>query len=212
MFSKLEEIAIVKNKKHLSQEEFLFKAKEGETYYLVPIFKGAGVEVAVGFAIGFAFSFASSMLQGASFGQALLRGFIGGAAGALGAYGFSYFATPATTVGVSSTFAGAAEGLVISAGGPTIGSYAAAGLASAVGSILQNTLVPIKPKSQTVDSADSGDRPGNDAFDAQINTVASNQLIPLNYGLLRLGGQIISADVDTINHGKDEQIKVVDHV
>ena len=95
---------------------------------------------------------------------------------------------------------------------PSIGSYAAAGLASAVGSILQNVIAPIKPKIKTADSADSGDRPSNDAFDGQVNTISSSQAVSLNYGMLRVAGQTISADVHSVNHGKSEQIKVVDYV
>ena len=201
-FSKLEDIAIVKNNQCLSKEEFLFYAKEGDTYYLVPVFKGSGVEIAVGFAVGFAFSFTTSILQGASFGQALLRGLIGGAAGAIGAYGFQSFSTPIMDA-AGANFAGMA---------PSIGSYAAAGLASAVGSILQNVIAPIKPKIKTADSADSGDRPSNDAFDGQVNTISSSQAVSLNYGMLRVAGQTISADVHSVNHGKSEQIKVVDYV
>lgn len=150
-FSRLEEIAIIHKGKCLSAEEFLFLAKDGETYHLVPIFRGSGVEIAVGFAIGFATSFTISLVQGASFGQAFLRGLIGGAAGALGTYGFSEFMGPVLAESVGAAVAGeaaAAMGTNILA--PTVGSYLAAGLASAVGSVAQNVLVPIRPKNKSI--------------------------------------------------------------
>lgn len=205
IFSKLEDLAIVKNKRYLSSEEFLFLAKESETYYLVPIFKGSDPSggILTYAAIGFAFSFTTSLMQGASFGQALLRGVIGAAASAAGAAGFQYFGAP--------VYGPFAESIVVGTSG-SVASYAAQGVAMAVGSILQNTLVPIKPKARTADSADSGDRPSNDAFDGQINTISSSQSISLNYGMIRVSGQIISADVNTISHGKSEQIKVADYV
>lgn len=204
--SELEEIAIICRGKVLSQEEFLFLAKDGETYWLVPVFKGSGLEtIAIGFALGFAGSFTMSLVQGASFGQALLRGFIGGVAGAVGAGVGQAFGAP---IYIDSPLGG-----VMQAGTTlTTTSYIAMGIVGAIGNVIQNTLVPIKPKRKNIDSADSGDRINNDAFDSQINTTSSNQPIPLVYGMTRVGGQIISADVDTINHGKGELIRVDNYV
>jgi predicted phage tail protein len=212
-FSKLEEIAIIHKGRCLSTEEFLFLAKDGETYYVVPIFRGSGVEIAVGFAVGFAMGTATALLQGQSLGRALLRGLIGGAFGALGAYGFQSFMGPALAESVGAAVAGeAAASMGTTVLAPTIGSYVAAGLASTVGSVVQNTLVPIKTKNKSIDSADSGDRRNNDAFDSQINTIHPNQAISLNYGLLRTAGQIISADINTINHNKGDVISVANYV
>ena len=69
-----------------------------------------------------------------------------------------------------------------------------------------------KPKNNLNTGMSDQDRNNNDSFDGIINTVDSSNSIPLNYGMLRVGGQIISADVNTVNHGKSEQIKVVDYV
>ena len=69
-----------------------------------------------------------------------------------------------------------------------------------------------RPKNNSNTGVSDQDRNNNDAFDGIINTVDSSNSIPLNYGMLRVGGQIISADVNTVNHGKGEQIKVVDYV
>jgi predicted phage tail protein len=63
-----------------------------------------------------------------------------------------------------------------------------------------------------MDSADSGDRRNNDAFDSQINTIHPNQSISLNYGMLRVAGQIISADVNSISHEKTDVISVAAYV
>ncbi len=206
-FSSLEEIAIVHNNRYLSNEEFLFLAKEGEIYYLVPVFKGSGVDPLSAFAVSFVLSTTVSLLQGASLGQALVRGLISGAFAAVGAYGFQQFATPV----LGETILGPA-GLGTTAFQGTVGSYVAAGIASAVGNIVSNTLVPIKPKIKSMDSADSGDRRNNDAFDSQINTIHPNQSISLNYGMLRVAGQIISADVNSISHEKTDVISVAAYV
>ena len=74
------------------------------------------------------------------------------------------------------------------------------------------SLIMPRPKNNSNTGVSDQDRNNNDAFDGIINTVDSSNSIPLNYGMLRVGGQIISADVNTINHGKGEQIKVVDYV
>lgn len=74
------------------------------------------------------------------------------------------------------------------------------------------SLIMPKPKNNINAGISDQDRNNNDSFDGIINTVDSSNSIPLNYGMLRVGGQIISADVNTINHGKGEQIKVVDYV
>jgi len=80
----------------------------------------------------------------------------------------------------------------------------------ALGAVI-SAIMP-KPKNNSNTGINDQDRNNNDSFDGIINTIDSGNSIPLNYGMLRIGGQIISADVDTINHGKDEQIKVIDNV
>ena len=79
----------------------------------------------------------------------------------------------------------------------------------ALGAVIQ-AIMP-KPKRSDTGITDQ-DRRNNDAFDGLINTVDSSNSIPLNYGMLRVGGQIISADVDTINHDKGATISVSSYV
>ena len=82
-------------------------------------------------------------------------------------------------------------------------------IAFALGAVIQ-AVMP-KPKRSDTGITDQ-DRRNNDAFDGLINTVDSSNSIPLNYGMLRVGGQIISADVDTINHDKGATISVSNYV
>jgi hypothetical protein len=79
----------------------------------------------------------------------------------------------------------------------------------ALGAVIQ-AIMP-KPKRSDTGITDQ-DRRNNDAFDGIINTVDSSNSIPLNYGMLRVGGQIISADVNTINHEKGDVINVSSYV
>jgi hypothetical protein len=79
----------------------------------------------------------------------------------------------------------------------------------ALGAVIQ-AIMP-KPKRSDTGITDQ-DRRNNDPFDGIINTVDSSNSIPLNYGMLRVGGQIISADVNTINHEKGDVINVSSYV
>lgn len=80
----------------------------------------------------------------------------------------------------------------------------------ALGAIIQ--LIMPKPKNNSNQGITDQDRANNDSFEGIINTVDSSNSIALNYGMIRVGGQIISADVDTINHGKGEVIRVDNYV
>jgi hypothetical protein len=96
----------------------------------------------------------------------------------------------------------------------TIGTYlikavVATAINFALGAVIQ-AIMP-KPKRSDTGITDQ-DRRNNDAFDGIINTVDSSNSIPLNYGMLRVGGQIISADVNTINHEKGDVINVSSYV
>jgi predicted phage tail protein len=53
-------------------------------------------------------------------------------------------------------------------------------------------------------------RRGNDLFEAIDNTTSPNTPIPLIYGMPRVGGQIISAHIETMSHGESDIIFVRD--
>lgn len=89
-------------------------------------------------------------------------------------------------------------------------SVAALAINFALSAVIQ--LIMPKPKNNSNSGVSDQDRNNNDAFDGIINTIDSSNSVPLNYGMVRVGGQIISADVNTVNHGKGEQIRVADYV
>jgi predicted phage tail protein len=73
--------------------------------------------------------------------------------------------------------------------------------------LLQEELKPPQP----LQSSDANQRRNNDIFDGLVNTLATNTPVNLNYGEIRVSGQLISGYVKTINHGRDDIIQVGDY-
>jgi predicted phage tail protein len=48
----------------------------------------------------------------------------------------------------------------------------------------------------------------NDMFGGLQNTISSSTPIPLIYGMHRVPGQLISGYLDTVDHGRDDNITV----
>jgi predicted phage tail protein len=78
------------------------------------------------------------------------------------------------------------------------------GLNLLLGSLFSQSLKPKLDKPST----DADTRRNNDLFDGLQNTTSSNQIIMLNYGLMRVSGQFISGYVKTLNHGQADIITV----
>ena len=62
-----------------------------------------------------------------------------------------------------------------------------------------------KPEAPTLDSEQ---RKNNDMFDALQNTIDNSIVVPLHYGLIRVGGQLVSGYVKTVTHNKEETVIV----
>ena len=69
----------------------------------------------------------------------------------------------------------------------------------------------MKPPKLAVDGAqtvDSESRSDNKIFQGLQNTINSNTPVPIIYGRTRIGGQFMSGEIRTIEHGRNEFIKV----
>lgn len=187
-FNKLEDIAIISNGKVISKEEFLFIPKDNSVIYLVPIFYGSGIDpisLAVATAIVSAtVTTAVSISQGYDPLTALFRGI---------------------TTGIISGLTVLALGPLGLGLGPIAGSALGA-VVSTLGSMLINAITgpPANRSSLAGPStgADDGNRRENDIFESIVNTANEGTIISLNYGMVRLGGQFIISDIETITQQK----------
>lgn len=167
--------------------------KEGETVYLAPLIVGGGGKRG-GFLLLIAAAFAAPMIMGAlSAGSVTAAGATGGA------------------------FAGAEGGAVLGAGG---GGGLFSGMSSAFAkmpslarSFLGNMALSVvtslfakKPKKMETDQSTRQ----NGMFGNLTNTLESGTPIPLQYGLIRVAGQMLSGYIDSDEHGKNDIVKVED--
>jgi len=58
------------------------------------------------------------------------------------------------------------------------------------------------------DTVDSESRRDNNIFQGLQNTTNSNVPVPIIYGRTRVGGQFVSGEILSIQHGRNETIKV----
>jgi len=80
------------------------------------------------------------------------------------------------------------------------------GLNLILGGILSLINKPPELGNQETDS----DSRNNDSFGPLVNSTDSSNLIPLNYGEIRVAGQLLSGFLKTIDHGKEDIINVND--
>lgn len=66
------------------------------------------------------------------------------------------------------------------------------------------------PKLPSTQTSDAPERVNNDQFGSFTNPTNTSGNVPLNYGYPRIGGQLISGKVKTVQHAKDEIIKASD--
>ena len=102
-------------------------------------------------------------------------------------------------------------------GGSTLGTIAGMGIGSMVMSLGVNLIISgvmammMKPPQLAVDGAqttDSESRSDNKIFQGLQNTTNSNVPVPMIYGRTRIGGQFVSGEIRTIEHGRNEFIRV----
>ena len=182
-----ENLALVNKDKRIIQQEdyFLNRLDRDDTeFYVVPLFIGGGGNGLGMVVLGIAL--------------VALVVFTGGA----GAVALA----PMTSL---------AGGAVI--GGSTLGTIAGIGIGSMLMSMGVSMIISgvmammMKPPKLAVDGAQTTDaesRSENNIFQGLQNTTNSNVPVPIMYGRIRIGGQFVSGEIRTIEHGRNEFIKV----
>ena len=137
--------------------------------------------------------------------------FIGGGRG-----GFGKIALGAALVGLAIFSGGAAAPAALSfmTTGILGSSITLAGMAMSMGvsmmlsGVMGMLMKPSVPAVQGQQTTDSEARKENKIFQGLANTTASNTPVPLLYGRTRTGGQFISGEIRTFQHGKNETVVV----
>lgn len=177
-FSKTDNLAVLVNGRLLTNEDVFLLATRDHVIHIVPIFFGNfGSETLIYFLISAVLTTTISLAQGYSFEDALMRGFISGVFAAAG-----QFAVGPLTEGMTGVALSIAKGVVI-------------GTFSALGTAVANAITGPPPvKKAGIDSAGKD----SDVFGSIVNTTSPGEMVALNYGMLRIGGQVISSDLETI--------------
>lgn len=192
-------ILLNKNLKPITEQELHFKrVKTDDCFYLVPAICGGGGKstkklltfAAIATAAYFAAPYVASAFGGG--GTSASLGF-GGATGDLAARGVAGSAAFGSSTAAATTSAG----LGISAGTLAVN----AGLA------LVTSLFTQKPEALT--SRDQQVRQNN-MFGSLQNTIDSGVSIPLIYGQHRVAGQFISGYLESIDHGQNDDVTVLE--
>lgn len=168
------------------QELFVRRIKEKEQFYIVPAIYGGG---------------GKSMKTLVTLAAVAATGYIGFTA-----------LTAATAATTTSAAVGSAAVGAAGATGSTAAAAAGLGsfgttLAVNAGLALVTSLFTQKPESLT--SRDQQVRQNN-MFGSLQNTIDSGTSIPLIYGQHRVAGQFISGYIDSIDHGKNDDITVLE--
>ena len=186
-----------KNLKPISDQDLFIKSvKSDDVFHIVPAIVGGGgkrtQKLLTYAAIATAAYFAAPYVMGAFAG--------GGGSSAVAASGYT-----GTTVGAE---AGRTAAFSSTLGG---GSAASAGLGISAGTLAVNAglalVTMLFTQRQDIKQTDQNVR-SNDMFGGLQNTISSSTPIPLVYGLHRVPGQLISGYLDTVDHGRDDNITV----
>jgi predicted phage tail protein len=114
---------------------------------------------------------------------------------------FAFIALPALAVaGTVATGAGVAT----SAGTTTLGSKILTNLVINIGLALLSSLFATKPSEENTRQ--------NDMFGSLTNTTSSGVPVAINYGLVRVAGQMINGYVLSLSHGKSQNMNVYGEV
>jgi predicted phage tail protein len=94
-------------------------------------------------------------------------------------------------------------------GGIGIGSMLMSmGVSMIISGVMGMIMKPPKPDFDGSQTTDSEARSENKIFQGLQNTIDSNVPVPIMYGRIRIGGQFVSGEIRTIEHGRNEFIKV----
>ena len=165
--------------------------KEGDIIYLAPLIVGGGGKRG-GFLLLLAAAFAAPMIIGAMGGTAVLP-----TAMTMGQGGV---AVSSSATGLAATGSGS-----FAAAFAKMPSFAR----SLLGNIDMNIVTSLftkKPKKMETDTSTRQ----NGMFGNLTNTLESGTPIPLQYGLIRVAGQMLSGYIDSDEHGKNDIVKVED--
>jgi predicted phage tail protein len=185
-----ENLALVnKNKRIIQQEEyFLNRLNRDDTeFYVVPFFIGGG----------------GSGMGMIIIGIALVALVIvtGGTAAAPLAMGMTSMGSVGVAVGTVSTL-GTIAGMSVA------GMLMQMGVGMIISGIMTMMMKPPKLAVEGAQTTDSEARSDNKIFQGLQNTTNSNVPVPIIYGRTRIGGQFVSGEIRTIEHGRNEFIKV----
>jgi len=185
-----ENLALVnKNKRIIQQEEyFLNRLNRDDTeFYVVPFFIGGG----------------GSGMGMIIIGIALVALVIvtGGTAAAPLAMGMTSMGSVGVAVGTVSTL-GTIAGMSVA------GMLMQMGVGMIISGIMTMMMKPPKLAVEGAQTTDSEARSENKIFQGLQNTTNSNVPVPIIYGRTRIGGQFVSGEIRTIEHGRNEFIKV----
>ena len=185
-----ENMALVnKNKRVLRREDYFINRlnKEDTEFYVVPLFIGGGGGgtgmIILGIALIALVVFTGGTALAPIAGSGLTSmGTVGmaGAFSTLGAIG---------GMGIGSMVMGMGVNLIISG-------------------VMAMMMKPPKLAVQGAQTTDSESRSDNKIFAGLQNTTNSNVPVPMVYGRTRVGGQFISGEIMSIQHGRNETIKI----
>tara|TARA_R110002020_G_scaffold29767_2_gene93951 strand:+ start:3460 stop:4179 length:720 start_codon:yes stop_codon:yes gene_type:complete len=91
----------------------------------------------------------------------------------------------------------------------TVGGMALSmGISMVISGVMSMIMKPPKPDMSGQQTTDSEARIENKIFNGLQNTTKSNTPVAMVYGRTRLGGQFISGEIRTFDHGKNETVNV----
>ena len=91
----------------------------------------------------------------------------------------------------------------------TLGSIAMSlGVSMVISGVMQMIMKPPKPDVTGQQTTDTEARMENKIFNGLQNTTKSNTPVAMVYGRTRLGGQFVSGEIRTFDHGKNETVNV----
>ena len=185
-----ENMALVnKNKRVLRREDYFINRlnKEDTEFYVVPLFIGGGGSGMGMIIIGIALI--------------ALVVFTGGAAAPVAGMVASGMAS-GVAVGVAGSTLGTIAGMAVSS------MLINMGVSMIISGVMAMMMKPPKLAVQGAQTTDSESRSDNKIFAGLQNTTNSNVPVPMVYGRTRVGGQFISGEIMSIQHGRNETIKI----
>lgn len=190
-----------KNLKSITTEDLMMKViKPEDEFYVVPAIVGGG-----GKRMGTLLKFAAIAAAAVIAAPYVASMFGGGAAVTTGSLGFGGATGDLVARGVMGSVA--SQGAAATSGFLGFSSFSSFGASLAVNAGLALVTSLFTQAPQSINQTDQAVRQNN-MFGSLRNTIDSGVTIPLVYGMHRVAGQFVSGYVDSINHSKEEIVKV----